>query len=101
MNESFGRRTPWGDEDSPALVTDVESALEKQLQQLIMRGGARPTIREVKAGKVLAEQGTRGAHGDELYLLLNGVLIVEVDGHQLAELGPGAVLGESMRPSWS
>ena len=56
-----------------------------------MRGGAKPTIREVKTGNVLAEQGTQG---DELYLLLNGVLVVEVDGEQLAELGPGAVLGE-------
>lgn len=56
-----------------------------------MRGGAKPSIRAVKAGKVLAEQGT---HGDELYLLLNGVLVVEVDGEHLAELGPGAVLGE-------
>ncbi len=56
-----------------------------------MRGGAEPTIREVRTGKVLAEQGTLS---DELYLLLNGVLVVEVDGEQLAELGPGAVLGE-------
>ncbi len=91
MNESFGRRTPWGDEDSPALVTEVESTLERQLQELIMRGGTTPTIRQVKSGKVLAEQG---ADGNELYLLLNGVLVVEVDGEQLAELGPGAVLGE-------
>lgn len=54
-----------------------------------MRGGT--TIRRVKTGKVLAEQGT---DGNEQYLLLNGVLVVEVDGEQLAELGPGAVLGE-------
>ncbi len=40
MNESFGRRTPWGDEDAPALVSEVESALERQLQESIMRGGA-------------------------------------------------------------
>ena len=91
MNEAVGRRTPWGDEDAPALVTEVESALERQLQELIMRGGATPKIREVKRGQVLAEQGTRG---DELYLLLNGVLVVDVDGEPLAELGPGAVLGE-------
>jgi CRP-like cAMP-binding protein len=58
---------------------------------MIMRGGTKPTIREVKTGRVLAEQGTRG---DELYLLLNGLLVVEVDGQPLAELGPGAVLGE-------
>jgi hypothetical protein len=91
MNESFGRRTPWGDEDAPVRITEVESVLERQLQGLIMHGGTAPTIRQVKTGKVLAEQGTVG---DELYLLLNGVLVVEVDGKPLAELGPGAVLGE-------
>ena len=91
MNDSFGRRTPWGDEDAPALVTEVETVLERQLQELIMRGGAAPAIRQVKSGRVLAEQG---ADSDELYLLLNGLLVVEVDGEQLAELGPGAVLGE-------
>ncbi len=91
MNESFGSRTPWGDEDAPALVSEVESALERQLQESIMRGGAAPTIREVGAGTLLAEQGTQG---NELFLLLNGVLVVEVNGEPLAELGPGAVLGE-------
>ena len=28
---SFGKHTPWGDEDSPALVTAVETALEREL----------------------------------------------------------------------
>lgn len=91
MTESFGRRTPWGDEDSPALITEVESVLERELQGAIMRGGKKPDIRKVKEGKLLVEQGT---DSDELYLLLNGVLVVEVDGEKLAEVGPGAVLGE-------
>ncbi|MGI9605779.1 MAG: cyclic nucleotide-binding domain-containing protein [Acidimicrobiales bacterium] len=91
MNTSFGRRTPWGDEDSPALVTEVETQLEKQLQEHIMRGSAKPRIRRVKEGATLVEQG--GA-SDELFLLLNGVLTVEVDGEPIGELGPGAVLGE-------
>ena len=56
-----------------------------------MRGAAKPTIRKVKAGDALTEQG---AAGDELFLLLDGVLVVEVDGTELAEVGPGAVLGE-------
>ena len=44
---------------------------------------------------VLAEMAAgKGTDGNELYLLLNGVLVVELDGEQLAELGPGAVLGE-------
>lgn len=91
MNTSFGRRTPWGDEDSPALVSEVESLLERQLQESIMRGGRKPEIRRVKQGSALVEQGARA---DELFLLLNGVLVVEVGGEELAEIGPGAVLGE-------
>lgn len=91
MAQSFGRRTPWGDEDSPALISEVETLLERELQGSIMRGGKKPSIRKVKQGKTLVEQG--GA-SDELFLLLNGVLVVEVDGEKLAELGPGAVIGE-------
>ena len=88
---SFGKHTPWGDVDSPALVTEVETALERQLSETIMRGGRPPTFRKLKEGKTLVEQGQVGV---ELYLLLDGVLAVEVDGAALAELGPGAVVGE-------
>ena len=89
--EAFGKHSPWGDEDSPALVTEVESALERQLSSQIMKGGAKPKIRKVKQGKALVEQGSEG---DELYLLLDGVLSVEVNGEPLADIGPGALLGE-------
>jgi hypothetical protein len=88
---SFGKQTPWGDNDSPALVTAVESALERELSTQIMQGGAKPTVRKVKEGHVLVEQGQLG---HELYLLLDGVLAVEVDGESIGELGPGAILGE-------
>lgn len=91
MNESFGRRTPWGDEDSPALTTEVETLLERELQGRIMRGDHTPAIRRVPEGSTLVDQG---APTDELFLLLNGVLVVEVDGEKVAEVGPGAVLGE-------
>ena len=88
---AFGEHSPWGDEDSPALATEVETALERQLSASIMRGGRRPRIRKVVAGDALVRQGDSG---DELFLLLDGVLAVEVDGERLAELGPGAVVGE-------
>ncbi|MCU1501855.1 MAG: hypothetical protein JWM12_1209, partial [Ilumatobacteraceae bacterium] len=91
MAESFGRHTPWGDEDSPALVTAVESALERELQTNVMHGDEKPDIRRVKEGKTLVDQGSSSS---EMFLLLNGVLVVEVDGEQVAELGPGAVFGE-------
>jgi Cyclic nucleotide-binding domain len=89
--KSFGRHTPWGDTDSKALVTAVESALERTLSAQVMRGGAKPAIRKVKAGDALVRQGERGS---EVFLLLDGVLRVEEDGRRLAEYGPGALLGE-------
>ena len=73
------------------LVTAVESALERELSHSIMRGGAKPAVRKVKAGKTLVEQGEAG---HELFLLLDGIIGVEVDGNELGELGPGAVFGE-------
>ncbi len=89
--KSFGRHTPWGDTDSAALVTAVETALERSLSAQIMQGGAKPSIRRVKAGTALVRQGETGS---EVFLLLDGVLRVEEDGRRLAEYGPGALLGE-------
>jgi hypothetical protein len=91
VRHAFGAETPWGDLDSPALVTQVESALERELSTTVMRSGAKPEIKKVKAGKALVEQGDSG---QDLFVLLDGVLTVEVDGEVLAEIGPGAVLGE-------
>ncbi len=88
---SFGKHTPWGDQDSPALVTAVETALERELAGHIMRGGGKSSIRKLKEGALLTEQG---ATGNDVFLLLNGVLSVEVDGDSIAEVGPGAILGE-------
>jgi hypothetical protein len=89
--KSFGKHTPWGDTDSRALVTAVETALERTLSAQIMQGGSKPTIRKVKAGTALVTQGEAGT---EVFLLLDGVLRVEEDGVRLAEYGPGALLGE-------
>jgi len=88
--DAFGDHTPWGALDSPALVTMVETALEREVSTMIM-GSSRPSIRRVAAGSTVVEQGDGG---DEMYLLLDGVLAIDVDGNELAALGPGAVLGE-------
>ena len=91
---SFGRRTPWGDEESPALVTAVETALERTLSVQLMHGGAKPRISQLDAGAQLVRQGEPGS---EIYLVLDGVIRVERDGTRLAEYGPGAMLGERAR----
>ena len=88
---AFGSHSPWGDEDSPAMTATVESALERQLAGIIMRGRAKPSIRKLRPGDVLVEQGSAG---DTLFLLLDGILRVVVDGQPVAELGPGAFVGE-------
>src|SRR6185437_4330245 len=51
--KSFGKHSPWGDEDSEALVTVVESALERTLSDAVMRGAAKPRIVRVPAGTAL------------------------------------------------
>ncbi len=89
--KSFGRHSPWGDEDSAAMVTAVETALERQLSVELMHGAAKPKVRRLKAGDVLVRQGEPGA---DIFLLLDGVIRVEHDGERLAEYGPGAMLGE-------
>ena len=48
---SAGKHTPWGDEDSEALVTAVETALERQLSSTIMRGGAEARRPHGEAGQ--------------------------------------------------
>ena len=89
--EAHGEHTPWGDEESEAFITQAESALERELSRWLMSKAETPGRRNFDPGEVLVEQGERS---DDLYLLLDGVLGVEVDGDEVAEIGPGAVLGE-------
>jgi hypothetical protein len=91
LGTAFGDRTPWGATDSPALVTAVETELERQLSTEVMQGGATPEVVRLDAGRTLVQQGEPG---QDLYVLLDGVVAIEVDGEPVAEIGPGAVLGE-------
>jgi hypothetical protein len=89
--EAHAEPTPWGDEESEAFVTATESALEREISRELMAGKAIPERRTLDADETLTEQG---APGDELYLVLDGVLAVEIDGDEVAEIGPGAIVGE-------
>ncbi|MGH3332288.1 MAG: cyclic nucleotide-binding domain-containing protein, partial [Nocardioidaceae bacterium] len=89
--EMFGKNTPWGDSDSPAFAVEAETALERAVSLQVMRGGKKPVKRKIDVGQTLVQQGDQD---DELFLLLDGVLDVEVDGEVVAQVGPGAILGE-------
>jgi CRP-like cAMP-binding protein len=89
LREAFGRHTPWGREDSAALVTAVESALERRLSRLVLE--ARLPFRRLTPGATLVEQGTAGR---EIYIVFDGLLAVDLDGQVVSEVGPGAFVGE-------
>jgi hypothetical protein len=81
--------TPWGGRDAPVRATAVETALERELSQVMLDSA--PHWIRLRKGATLVEQGDPG---HELYLLLDGLLAVEIDGRTVTELGPGAVVGE-------
>ena len=89
--DAHARRSPWGGAESPALITAVETELERELSKLVVGGveGKRRS-RRLKQNQTLVEQGDEG---DSIFLLFDGMLAVEVDGEPLAELGPGSIVG--------
>lgn len=82
-------RTPWHDYERAALMADVESQVERDLSRTVMT--SEPKLERLEEGSVLIEQG---APGGAIYLILDGMLRVDVDGEPVAELGPGAIVGE-------
>jgi hypothetical protein len=78
-------QSPWGDE------AFLDAQLDRELDKVALRSGTKLPRRRLAPGETLVEQGETGA---EMYLLVDGALAVEVDGTVVAEVGPGALLGE-------
>jgi hypothetical protein len=89
LRETHDDRTPWGREDSNELAVAVESALERELSRRIM--GERRRVLKISEGDMLTEQGARG---EAVFLVLDGILDVDVGGQTVAEVGPGSIVGE-------
>jgi hypothetical protein len=87
----LGDGTPWGEEGTPAFAAAVESELERKLATSILRDGAKLVRHRVARGETLVEQGQTG---HDLFVLLDGVFDVEIDGEVVAQVGSGAILGE-------
>lgn len=90
-DQMIEKNSPWADHEHELLVADAETELERAMSASIMQGGQRPAIRKVAEGEKLVQQGDEG---DQMYLILDGIMVIDVDGEQLAEAGPGAILGE-------
>jgi len=84
--------SPWHGQDNAVPAAEAETALERYLSQIIMRGGGnRPTPVKVKAGATIMAEGEEADH---IVLVLDGLVEVEAPGTELVRLGPGTVLGE-------
>jgi CRP-like cAMP-binding protein len=73
---------------------DAPGSLEEQLDEELTRvalGNARFSRRRLPPGETLVEQGEPGL---DMFLLLDGILDVEIDGKTVAQVGAGAFLGE-------
>src|SRR5579871_558983 len=86
---SYASHSPWGGTDNVPLVCGVESEIERSLSSSIM--GSSPRVRHARSGGIIVRQGQRG---EDLFLVLDGLVDVEVDGRTVARIGPGAVVGE-------
>lgn len=89
--EVYGAKTPWGESDWQTVATPAESELERELSASVMKSGAKIDKRKLDEGDTLVREGDEGR---ELFLILDGVLSVEQGGEPVAEVGPGAILGE-------
>jgi Cyclic nucleotide-binding domain len=87
--ESWHRQStgesPWGDEAA------LDEQLDRELDQVALRSGAKLPRHRLAAGETLVEQGQTGT---DMYLLVEGVLDVEIDGAVIAQVGAGALVGE-------
>ena len=81
--------TPWHHFDRAVLMSHVESQVERNLAPTVM--ASHPDLVKIDEGSKLIEQGQPGS---TIYLVVDGMLRVEVDGEEVAELGPGAIVGE-------
>lgn len=83
--------SPWNAGEMEAVTAEAVSQIEREISRRLMaedRAGERRTLDD---GEILVDQGSAGT---ELYLVLDGVLDVSVDGSEVARVGPGALLGE-------
>jgi hypothetical protein len=89
--DAFGQPTPWDTDEAPGVEGAIEAQLEEELTRIAIGSGARLPRLRLQKRETLVEQGEPGV---DMFLLLDGVLNVEIDGETVAQVGPGALLGE-------
>ena len=92
-----GHDDPWAGAGAPVPVTAVRGPAERSLgNAMLVSGGYHQ--HSLPRGMLLSE---RPIAESEVHLLLDGLLVIEIDGQPLVEVGPGAVFDPSMRTPYS
>ena len=89
LEQPSDQETPWGAGTASVPVTAAESEFERELSRAIMAG--RHRVLTIQAGQRLTEQGSTE---NDAFLILDGLLDVYVGGQEVAEIGPGSIVGE-------
>jgi hypothetical protein len=94
--EAHVENTPWGSEDSPAVVTAAESEFERELSAELMSVEPPPRPVQIDPGEVVFREGDSVDINGEatIYLVLDGILEANVGGETVGDVGPGAIVGE-------
>ena len=90
FNDSFGDRTPWGDTTRrrSSRPSSRRSSGGCRRDHARRRQAEDPDLGEGR------DAGRPARRSSNVYLILDGVFVVEVDRKEVAEIGPGAVVGE-------
>ena len=81
----------------PVPVAGVKSEIERSLADSILVSRDFRQHR-LQAGGMLSE---RPITSDEVHLLLDGLLVIEIDGQPATEVGPGAIFDPTLRTAES
>jgi hypothetical protein len=94
LRRSEEQNSPWSGVHEPVPVARVGSELERSLADTILVSGAYRQQR-LPAGGWLSDLPMRD---DQVHVLLDGLLVVNIDGEPAVEVGPGAVYDPRTRP---
>ena len=71
------------------MISAAETELERELSRIVMAKASRSSGGSSRKARRSSSRTSPG----RLFLVLDGMLDVEIDGEVVAEVGPGAILG--------
>lgn len=97
LHRSNERRSPWAGEHPTIPVAAVSSEVERAVADAVLVSGGHHEHRLPSGGRL----SDRPIAETEVHVLLDGLLVIEIDGKPVSEVGPGAIFDPTLRTSES